>query len=97
MKIITDNLARLSKTSIVPQEVFVAIREQITYMERIHSKTYKDFLGVHDKFWKFYDINEFCEHEGVSREHLMRCKRGDRQYSPRIMEAIINHVKKVTT
>lgn len=93
---LSKNFRILATKKIVPQEVYIELREQISYMERLNSKLGKDFLTAEEKFWKHYNLEAFCESEGFSKAHMIKCKNGNRSYSPRLMETIINYIKKVT-
>ncbi len=96
MDICAKEFGKLARTMYPTQETFMKLREQLTYLEKLHSKTSKEFLSVIDKFWKHYDLDAFLESENYTYDHMMKCKNGQRSYSPILQEVIINYVKKVT-
>lgn len=96
LTILSKEFQNLARQTFPKQEVFENIREQLTYLERLHSSIGRKFASAEEKFWKYYNLEEFCKTNDWSIEHMRKCKTGQRPYSPMLMQAIINFIEKET-
>lgn len=94
---IVKHLQYIAKTKHVREDTFDQLRQDITSLEDLHSDLGQRWLGAKEKFEKYYDIDAFLESENpCTKEHLTRVLAGQRSWSPRLKECVLNYMKKVT-